>query len=295
MPFRTRGLRVAFKTLDQFGPGLGARWVMKIWFTVPRIPDSARRERVALPAGISFEVEVDGRQIRGTTWGRGPTVYLVHGWAGWGLQLAAFIPPLLAAGFRVVSYDAPAHGDSGPGRLGGRATDLHEMSEALEAVVDAQGPAYGIIAHSLGAGAVSQAMRNGLNAQRLVFVSATKEFEHTIGLFERALGFGARTRAAIHRRFEARFGHPVAAYDLATVFARIRGLPPLLAIHDMSDHETPYQGSAALVADWPDSRLELTEGLGHRKILGDNTTISRAVSFLSTRTESSPPVGLTRP
>ncbi|HET6985510.1 MAG TPA: alpha/beta hydrolase, partial [Kribbella sp.] len=81
--------------------------------------------------------------------------------------------------------------------------------------------------------------------------------------------------------FERRFGLPVAEYDLATVFAGILGLPPLLAIHDRDDRETPYQGSEALVASWPDGRLELTEGLGHRKILGDATVVSRAVSFLT--------------
>ncbi|MGY4769753.1 alpha/beta fold hydrolase [Kribbella sp. CWNU-51] len=160
------------------------------------------------------------------------------------------------------------------------------MSDALKAVVDAQGPADGIIAHSLGAGAVSQAMRNGLTAQRLVFVSATKEFDHTIWLFERALGFGPKTRAAIHRRFERRFGLPVAEYDLATVFAGIRQLPPLLAIHDLDDRETPYLGSEELVTRWPDGRLELTDGLGHRKILGDPTVVAHAVGFLSVRTGS---------
>ncbi|MGY4769754.1 hypothetical protein ACXC9Q_22775 [Kribbella sp. CWNU-51] len=98
LPFGTGGMRLAFKALEQIALSLGARWVMKIWFTVPRIPESARRQRVC-----------------GTTWGTGPTVYLVHGWAGWGLQSAAFVPHLLAAGFRLVRTTRPRTATRIPG------------------------------------------------------------------------------------------------------------------------------------------------------------------------------------
>ena len=45
-------------------------------------------------------------------WGSGPTVLLVHGWGARGTHLGKLVPPLVAAGYRVVAFDAPGHGQS---------------------------------------------------------------------------------------------------------------------------------------------------------------------------------------
>ena len=67
-----------------------------------------------------------GQRVAGWSWGDGPAVYLVHGWAGVGGQLAAFVPPLLAGGFRVVTFDAPGHGASA-----GRRSSIIHFADAL--------------------------------------------------------------------------------------------------------------------------------------------------------------------
>ena len=59
-------------------------------------------------------------------WGAGPSVLLVHGWEGRGAQLGALVDPLVAAGYRVVALDGPAHGDS-PGRLSTLALPAHAV------------------------------------------------------------------------------------------------------------------------------------------------------------------------
>src|SRR5262249_18345651 len=49
-----------------------------------------------------------------------------------------------------------------------------------------------------------------------------------------------------------------------------RDLPvPGLVVHDKSDREVPWRIGAQVAAAWPMSRLHLTEGLGHRRILRD--------------------------
>ena len=57
-------------------------------------------------------METAGQRLAVWSWGDGPTAILLHGWGGRSDQLAAFVPPLLAAGFSVVAPDAPGHGDS---------------------------------------------------------------------------------------------------------------------------------------------------------------------------------------
>ena len=120
LPGRTR---TAFQVLERTAPGLGARWAEHIWFTLPE-PRASTAPPVAVPAGAPFAVEVDGHRVVGTAWGTGPVVYLVHGWAGRGAQLAPFVAPLVERGHRVVSFDAPSHGASAPGAYGPRSSTI---------------------------------------------------------------------------------------------------------------------------------------------------------------------------
>jgi hypothetical protein len=50
-------------------------------------------------------------------------------------------------------------------------------------------------------------------------------------------------------------------------------------IHDKDDLEV--KSSAAYLRSFKNGKLLLTEGLGHRKILGDSEVIQRTVQFVS--------------
>jgi pimeloyl-ACP methyl ester carboxylesterase len=54
----------------------------------------------------------------------------------------------------------------------------------------------------------------------------------------------------------------------------------LLVFHDRDDKEVSVAHGAALAAWWPGARLELTEDLGHRKILRDSNVIAETVEFV---------------
>lgn len=276
-----RSLILAFGVLERLAPAAGTALLNRLWFQVPVVPEKVRRPRAELPAATPFQIGA----IRGQSYGDGPAIYLVHGWGGWGLQLAAHIQPLVDAGFRVIAYDAPSHGDSGPGREGKRASTLLELADALKAVVAAQGPAYGVVAHSLGAPATALAMRDGLDVERVVFIAAATDFTDWLDRLQAMLGFGPRIRAGFLRRFEARFG-PMDGFRMDAVVPAIadrRPLPPLLLVHDRSDDETPYQGSIDLSVRWPGAGLETSEGLGHRRVLRDPDLVKKAVEFLAER------------
>jgi pimeloyl-ACP methyl ester carboxylesterase len=276
-----RSLKLAFHALERVAPAIGTGVLNRLWFRVPVVPEKVRRPRGELPAPTPFEVGT----IRGQSYGDGPAIYLVHGWGGWGLQLAAYIQPLVDEGFRVIAYDAPSHGDSAPGREGTGASTLLELADALKAVVAAQGPAYGVVAHSLGAPATALAMRDGLDPERVVFVATATDFTETLDQMQAFLGFGPRIRAGFLRRFEGRFG-PMDGFRMGSLIAELtvrRRLPPLLLIHDRSDPETSYQGSVEIAERWPGARLETSDGLGHRRVLRDVDLVKKAVAFLAER------------
>ncbi|WBQ03601.1 alpha/beta fold hydrolase [Kribbella sp. CA-293567] len=269
-----------------------------IWFRLPEVAEKAKRLRVELPQATELELPFEDGLISGRCWGgdaAGPTVYLVHGWGGWGLQLAAFVPPLLDAGFRVIAFDAPSHGDSAPGREGPKRSSLPELADAFQAVVAAYGPAYGVIAHSLGAAAVMLALRDGLSARKIVFLATATDFRDGLAQYRQHLGFGPRVQKGFLRLFTRKFGpmEGYAAVPMIDALAEERELPALLAVHDRSDRETSAEGSANVVAVWPGARLHLTDGLGHNRILRDPMVVGTAITHLSTEraaAEQSPAV-----
>jgi pimeloyl-ACP methyl ester carboxylesterase len=288
----------SFSLLERVAPAAGARWAESLWFTVPG--GRGRLDRQA-PPGRLFQVEVHGRTVTGEVWGEPlagerpdggapdqadpPAVYLVHGWGGWRGQLDAFAPPLVEAGFRVVSFDAPSHGDSDPGPEGpGRSTIL-ELADALAAVVAAHGPAHAVVAHSLGATAAAYAVRAGLPAGRLAFVAPMADPLPYTRTFAGRLGFGERVRTRMVARAERRVGTSMSAFDVPAM-ARQVATPPLLCVHDRQDAETGWSDSAAIAQSWPDTRLVTTTGLGHRRILRAPAVVAEVTGFVGDRIRS---------
>ncbi|HVD14382.1 MAG TPA: alpha/beta fold hydrolase [Actinomycetota bacterium] len=278
----TSGTRALFWLLERCAPGLGGRWAEHLWFTLPRSRSAASPARTGpAGAGTAFEVAVDGRRVRGRRWGGsgGPVVYLVHGWGGSARQLDALVSPLVGSGFSVVSFDAPSHGVSDRGASGPRSSTIPEAGEALLAVVARYGPAYGVVAHSLGATAAAVALRDGLRASRMVLIAPLAHPLPYSHAFAERLGFGERIRTRLVARIERRVGLPMSHFDVPGV-ARQVATPKLLVVHDRDDRETSWSDGRAIARAWPDARLLTTTRLGHRRILHDPEVVAQVVGFL---------------
>jgi pimeloyl-ACP methyl ester carboxylesterase len=272
---RVRLVRSSFAALERVAPSVGARAAERLWFTVPR----ARAAPVP-EGGSPFDVQLRGRTVRGWSWGAGPVVYLVHGWGGEAGQLGAFVRPLVAAGFTVVAHDAPSHGISAAGHRGPRSSDIIELAQSLDAVAASYGPAHAVVGHSMGGMTAMMAIRDGwLGAQRLVMVAPMVRVVDAEPVFAGRLGLGPRIQRRLVHRIERQVAAPLTAFDIAALAPDV-GWPPLLAIHDRDDTETPWRATEALVAGWPNSELVTTQGLGHRRILRDPTVIRTVTDTL---------------
>ena len=102
-------IRTANRLFGDLAPKLTAKLARPILMT-PHVPRAREWELGVLAEAqpITFRFG-----LAGLRWGsHGPIVLLVHGWEGRGSQLAAMVPLLVEAGFSVVTFDAPGHGEA---------------------------------------------------------------------------------------------------------------------------------------------------------------------------------------
>jgi pimeloyl-ACP methyl ester carboxylesterase len=265
-------LRTAFRTVGSVAPAVAARWAEAIFCRPPR-HDPRPAEEAFLTTGTRSTLRSDNQDLAMWVWGQGPAVILAHGWGGRAGRFSALAGALLANGFRVVLFDAPAHGASM-----GRLASLPQFSRALQDVGDAVGPVYGLIGHSLGGSAVSLAMHRGLSAQRVVLLAPPADvfiFSHA---FAQHLRIPPRARNVMQQNLEHRLQISWEELHIPTL-ARSMTVPVLI-VHDLKDADVPYGHGKEIAHAWPGAELFTTTGLGHRAILRDREVVERVVDFL---------------
>lgn len=249
-------------------PWLSARWAAHL-FATPRKFERSAAEDLFLLTGRPFRV--DG--VAAWRWGSGPPVFLMHGWEGRGSQLRSFVEPLLARGFSVIAFDAPGHGAS----FGTEAT-LTDFADSLLALERHIGRPAAVIAHSFGTLATLLAMRRGLSAGAVVLIAVPSPRER-LALFESVLRLPELVTSKLKEIIEHRVG---LAWNEVEGPALAAGLTvPALVVHDRSDKEVPMRNSEATAEALTNSTLDLTDGLGHRRILSDARVVSEVTSFVA--------------
>jgi pimeloyl-ACP methyl ester carboxylesterase len=265
-------LRTAFRTVGTVAPGVAARWAEAIFCRPPR-NDCRPAEEAFLATGTRQTVRSENQDLAVWEWGEGPVVLLAHGWGSRAGRFSTLAQALLAAGFRVVVFDAPAHGVSM-----GRQASLPQFSRALRAVGDTVGPVYGLVGHSLGGAAVSLAMGTGLTAQRAVLLAPPADVVLFSRAFAEHLRIPLRAHNVMRQNLENRLRFRWEELHIPTLARRMTA--PALVVHDREDREVPYAHGAEIADAWPGAELLSTTGLGHRAVVRDPEVIRRTIGFL---------------
>jgi pimeloyl-ACP methyl ester carboxylesterase len=233
------------------------------------------REQAYLGTARRFTLDTSAGGLAAWEWGEAdrPLVGLLHGWEGHGAQLGAFAAPLVAAGFRVLAFDAPGHGDS-PGE---------ECSAPLvgRLVVEMQqrtGIFFALVAHSMGAAAAAMAAMQAPELRGLVFLAPPLSQLDRVERTTRRMQLDEPTAAAFRSAVERRTGMPFEEADMFRVAERAPC--PLLALHDPDDADTDYAATERFVARWPGARLVPCPGRGHVRLLSTPEVVRQAVEFI---------------
>lgn len=269
-------VRRIYRVLCQLAPAAAAHLAYRQLATPPRAA-MGRWHAALRPKTRTRRVSCGAGELEVYEWGQGPTVLLVHGWGSNATHMGRMVQPLLLAGFRVVAFDAPAHG-----RSSGRTTDMVEFASAVATVARQVGPLHAVIGHSFGAAMALFAARDwGLDTTRFVLISSFSHCSWFVDLFARHVGLTPAVHERVRDMFVLRHGGRFDWSRMSVVeMARQARLPSLL-VHDETDAEIPFEHGLALAAALPGAQFKATRGLGHHRVLRNTEVIRRVVTFVS--------------
>lgn len=200
-------------------------------------------------------------------------ILLVHGWSGRGTQLFKIADELVKAGYSTISFDAPAHGKS-PGRT----TIMSEFVATILEIEKQFGTFDAAVGHSLGGMSLLNAVKKGFKINHLAVIGSGDIVQDILDDFVTKLELKPNISSKLREHFEKKYGQEMDSYSGYKSAMEID--IPVLVIHDKNDPEVAVTAGINIYNHLKNGTLYLTEGLGHRKILGDPAVIDKVVQFV---------------
>ena len=272
-------VRWLFRIVSAFSPALAARLAMRAFLT-PLSRQIEPDDEQFLATAQSQALASSSGSLQVYTWPApapdAPTVLLVHGWISHAARMADIVHALLERGFRVVAFDAPAHG-----RSGGTQADMHGFRAAIQTVIARCGPVHGVLAHSFGALATASWLAEDRPAtlRAVVLVGMMHDLGYIFDSFTQALALRPAVSARFRELIRARYG----AYpEDVTTGEMVRRLHmPVLLVHGGADDVVPSAHAQAVSKQLRAGRLLIAPDLGHGAPLRDPATVQQIVDFFS--------------
>jgi pimeloyl-ACP methyl ester carboxylesterase len=222
------------------------------------------------------EFKLEGNIIRGyecNTSGH-KTILILHGFSSSCHKFDKYATALIEKNYRVLAFDAPAHGFSD-----GKTVNALEYRNMIEKVAELYGPVDTFMGHSFGGIAVSLALENIPHDEntKLVLIAPATE---TSSAIDGALKFlnissSSKIRQALDDHIYKVGKRPTAWYSIRRAIKNIKA--DVLWIHDEDDDITPLTDALKVKEDANENvRFIITSGLGHQKIY-KNTTVKEAI------------------
>lgn len=251
--------------------------VYKAFFTPKKYEVKTQDEEI-LKRGNNFKIKHETLELAVTTWGdkSNPKILLMHGWGGARAQMTGFVNPLLQAGYFVVAYDQPAHGESD-----GQQTNLLEIAPTMDTMLNQFGKLDAVLAHSFGTLITSYALvkRSFLPPSRLVYFGAFNRLLDAFPRFQVIAKLSDAIMDGLYKMAYENFGKDVLEAIVNEELVKEINIPALM-FHDRADEVTPVEDSRAIANTWEHVQYVETSGLGHRGPLQSADVHEQVIRFL---------------
>jgi pimeloyl-ACP methyl ester carboxylesterase len=250
-------------------------------FCKPPKPVVRNKERKFLQTAKQTSHQVNGINYLLYEWSQdtkpnAPIVLCAYGWAYNAGRWRHFVPQLLEAGFRVLAFDPPGHGDC-PGSY----HNLYNNAKIIAQIIENEGKPHAIIAHSFGGSSSIlglEMLPKALHPDQFVMMAS---FSSPAQIFEEyATYFGLR-KVVLEQMIAcgtALIGRPLRSVDMAQITASYAYINALI-VHDPKDLVTPYTHTERYIAHWPGSKLLQAHGAGHH--LGTNEVTNAVIAWVT--------------
>jgi esterase/lipase len=264
------------KVLTALSPFLASRFAAKLFLTPFRFK-LPNREKEMDEKSIQETINVPSinRKIVVYKYGTGPKkVLLVHGWSGSGTQLSIIAKALVNQGFSVISFDAPAHG-----KAPGKTSMMPFFIESIHHIDKEYGPFEAAIGHSLGGMSLLKAVKDGFKVNKLVLIGTANSVTNITREFSKNMKLNGKVAKLMKAYFDKKFGEDMDNYSGAFSAESVK--TSTLVVHDKNDIDVHISSAYEIVDKLENGKLFVTEGLGHRKILGNPDVINKISTFIT--------------
>jgi len=275
-PFVFQLIQLGFKVFGSLAPTAAANYAFKL-FTTPRTNAKHKASDEVLESARIFEFMCGKYLLKGYEWGSGDrTVLLVHGWRSRGTALRYFVPGLLKKGYRVVAFDAPAHGNS-PGKQ----ASLPQFSQAVRAVINHVGGVNGIITHSFGGPSTVFTLQSpdcDLAIDQLVLIASPSSLEQMADHFLNFIKAPLPVASRFYKILESKIDLPLSEAQVSKFQSQVN-IEKTLLVHDKKDEVVPFSEAESVLAAWEKTRLIASDGYGHFQLIKNPDVIDKVVDF----------------
>ena len=274
-------LRTKFKTISKLAPAIAGRMAFEL-FCTPYPKYKKRKAPAIFHHAIKRKVVLtDQTKIHGFEWlpskPNDQTVLIAHGYASYAYKFEHYIAPLLKMGYRVLAFDAPAHGQSE-----GKHIHVVVYQEAIQKIMEQAGPIHHFIGHSLGALTLSMIAEkiDQAEARKFVLIAPATKTTTTFANFFKMMHLNEVTKAAFLQDVSNRTSHTVDHFAADRALTNYKG--PILWVHDEKDMVCPYEDIINFKENAPSNiKFLITNGLGHNKVYKTAEIMDQIMTFLT--------------
>lgn len=239
---------------------------------------SVRKAPVKNAEAIHFQL--NEKKMNGYRWNhpQNKKALILHGFGSAAHKFEDYATLLVANGFEVLAFDAPAHGDSE-----GYTTNAIEYCEMIKEIMQKFGPIENFIGHSFGGISLSLALEDVPHTEqtRVVFIAPATETTSAVdGAFKMLKLKNEKVRNEFEKIIFEVSGKETAWFSMRRAMDNINA--SILWVHDEDDDITPWADALKVKEDnHPNIKFVVTKGLGHNKIYHDADVKNMVKAFLN--------------
>ncbi len=254
-------------------PHTAHNWARKRFFSPLKFRFS-KREIAFLATGETNHCTLNGKKITYYSWGKGQTVFMMHGWAGKAAQFELIVKTFVQNGYQVIAPDGPAHGNST-----GKESSAFEFVSLLKLLRSNYPNIVGYIGHSLGGLVLMNLLSEQIDLKKTVIINSPTEGAHVMNSFLNILGASSKTASFIKNYIKEKLDRDFDQLFQPRVTNELS--KQALVIHDKKDKQVGIETIEFTKQILPEATYEFTEGYGHVRILFQEDIANKCLNWIS--------------